>query len=81
MIDPNNESAVLSQLQNFIFVSVISADNEKIPEEEKQEILTRFSDQQSKQVPMYDWEYILEPISDIDIRNKYINDLESTDTL
>lgn len=50
------------ELRNFMYVSLISADNESLSEEEKQEIITR------RRSNPNDWEYILEPIKDEKLR-------------
>ena len=49
----------MSELKNFIYVSIISADNDEfgLSEEDKQEIISRHKLGSS-------WEYTLEPIKD-----------------
>lgn len=44
------------ELRNFLYVSLISADNDELTEEVKQELIQRH-----KERP-YDWKYILQPI-------------------
>lgn len=46
------------ELRNYIYVSLISADNDELSEDEKQQILNRHK------VSPGDWAYILEPIKD-----------------
>lgn len=46
------------ELRNYIYVSIISADNDELSEDEKQQILNRYK------VNPGDWAYILEPIKD-----------------
>lgn len=67
----------MSELKNFIYVSIISADNDEfgLSEEDKQEIISRHKLGSS-------WEYTLEPIKDkkkrrmlIDLFNEEIEDL------
>ena len=58
-----------SQLRNFLYVSIISADNDDLTEEEKQAIIQRTD---PKNLDNTDWGYALEPIKDIGKRDKYI---------
>lgn len=58
-----------SQLRNFLYVSIISADNDDLTEEEKQAIIQRTD---PKNLDNIDWGYALEPIKDIGKRDKYI---------
>lgn len=48
----------IDQLRNFVYVSLISADNTELTEEVKQELIQRTKDKPG------DWEYILEPLGD-----------------
>jgi hypothetical protein len=57
-------------LKNFVYVSIISADNDKYPEEVKQEIIRRYHNSETK-----DWHYILDPLGED--KYKYIKILES----
>lgn len=50
------------ELKNFIYVSIISADNDDYPEEVKQEIIRRYNDQKGNQ-PL-DWSVILDPLGE-----------------
>ena len=58
-----------SQLRNFLYVSIISADNDDLTEEEKQAIISRTD---PKNLEDTDWVYALEPIKDTGKRDKYI---------
>lgn len=58
-----------SQLRNFLYVSIISADNDDLTEEEKQAIIQRTD---PKNLENTDWVYALEPIKDIIKRAKYV---------
>lgn len=58
-----------SQLRNFLYVSIISADNDDLTEEEKQAIISRTD---PKNLEDTDWVYALEPIKDAEKRDKYI---------
>lgn len=59
----------MNQLRNFLYVSIISADNDDLTEEEKQAIIQRTD---PKNLDNTDWDYALEPIKDIGKRDKYI---------
>ena len=45
--------------KNFIFVSIISADNDEYTEETKQEVLRRYHEADKE-----DWSYILDPLGE-----------------
>lgn len=64
-----------SQLRNFLYVSIISADNDDLTEEEKQAIIQRTNPKNLKNT---DWVYVLEPIKDDNLREKYIKLLKLT---
>ena len=57
------------QLKNFLFVSIISADNDEFDEDTKQAIIQRYDKSKKDQ----DWEYVLEPIKDASIRSSLIH--------
>lgn len=59
----------MNQLRNFFYVSIISADNDDLTEEEKQAIIKRTD---PKNLEGTDWVYALEPINDIIKRAKYV---------
>lgn len=61
------------ELKIFLFTSIISADNDELSEEVKQEILSRSED---LNFDTANWKYILEPIEDEVYRNKMIELLE-----
>lgn len=61
------------ELKVFLYTSIISADNDELSEEVKQEILHRSED---LNFDTADWKYILEPIEDEVYRNKMIELLE-----
>lgn len=61
-----------NELKNFIYVSLISADNDELEEDVKQEIMSRYNRDSEEQ----DWKYVLEPIKDEQSRNKLIQLLE-----
>ena len=61
------------ELKVFLYTSIISADNDELSEEVKQEILHRSED---LNFDTADWKYILEPIADEVYRNKMIELLE-----
>lgn len=57
----------MNDLQAFVYVGIISADNDEfgLSEEDKQDIISRSKSSD-------DWSYILEPIKDEEIRKKLI---------
>ena len=61
------------ELKVFLYTSIISADNDELSEEVKQEILSRSED---LNFDTANWKYILEPIEDEVYRNKMIELLE-----
>lgn len=61
------------ELKVFLYTSIISADNDELSEEVKQEILRRSGD---LNFDTANWKYILEPIEDEVYRNKMIELLE-----
>lgn len=71
MIDPNMNN---TQLINLIIASVISADNNDISEEEKQEIMKRHSKHPKE------WTYIFEAIKDKRKADKLVELMEQLDT-
>ena len=50
----------------FVFASIISAENDSLTEEVKQDIISRYDKYRhdSEDWNSYDWEYILDPIGD-----------------
>ena len=62
----------MNDLQAFVYVSIISADNDEfgLSEEDKQDIISRRDSSD-------DWSYILEPIKDEDVRKKLIKLFEN----
>lgn len=58
----------MNELQNYIFASIIGADNDEfgLSEEDKQDIIRRYKLNSS-------WDYILEPIKDKKQRKSLIN--------
>lgn len=62
----------LAILKNLVFVSIISADNDRYTEEVKQEILRRYD--LCRERGTLDWEYILEELED---KDRYIKIFEN----
>ena len=62
-----NKNVELEQLKNYIYVSIISADNDEfgLSEDDKQEIMQRYKLGST-------WEYTLEPIKDEKKRKQLI---------
>jgi len=50
----------LEELKTYLYVSIISADNEEYTEEQKQEVISRY--ELTKDDP--DWRFILEPVDE-----------------
>jgi hypothetical protein len=50
----------LEELKNYLYVSIISAENEEFTEEQKQEVIRRRA--LTKDDP--DWQFILEPVDE-----------------
>lgn len=54
-----DEKEKLELLKNFIYISIISADNDEYTEETKQEVIRRYHE-----ADMKDWSYILDPLGE-----------------
>ena len=52
----------IEEIRNFMFVSIISADNDEYTEEQKQEVLNRYNLEEG--VEDKNWDFILEPVDD-----------------
>ena len=67
----SNRNKELEELRNYVYVSIISADNDEygLSEEDKQEIIERRKLGST-------WEYILEPIKDEKARKRLIDFFE-----
>jgi hypothetical protein len=52
--------AAKNDVKVLILASIISADNDRFTEEQKQEVITRFNE--ARKTNKYDWDYILEPV-------------------
>lgn len=77
MIDPNASAEELEKaLRILAFTNLISADNDTLNEETKQEIIRRYDDRKKTDDQYDDWEVILEPIKDDNLRIKYLNILD-----
>lgn len=50
----------LEEMKNFIFASIISADNDEFTEDTKQEVMYRY--ELEKTGDKIDWEFVLEPL-------------------
>ena len=50
----------LEELKNYLYVSIISAENEEYTEDQKQEVISRY--ELTKDDP--DWQFILEPVDE-----------------
>lgn len=54
----------MSSVQCLILGSIISADNDRYTEEQKQEVISRYNT--AKESKDYNWKYILEPVDNTD---------------
>lgn len=50
------------ELKYFIYVSIISADNDEFTEDQKQEVMRRFDLEEDIPFDDKDWKFILEPV-------------------
>jgi hypothetical protein len=57
--------------QHLLLGFIISADNEKYTEEQKQEVIKRYDE--ARKINKYDWNYILQPIDDTGKLVKLLN--------
>lgn len=71
MIDPNTTNRDLILL---IFISIISADNLSITEDEKQEVMRRYNDNPDN------WGYIFEAIKDKNLVDSLVELMEQLNT-
>ena len=62
----------------FAFASIISAENDSLTEDVKQDIMSRYSKQMSENKAWndYDWEYILEPMEDKEKIQRFVKILK-----
>lgn len=74
IIDPNAD--IMEQARNFLFASIISADNDALDEETKQKIIANYQEHTADKLPWINWEEILAPIEDVELKEKYINLLD-----
>lgn len=72
----NDTDYLEAQLKTFVFASIISADNDRLEEDVKQEIIRRYDDHKKTGDRYDNWEFILDPIEDDDLRTKYLNMLD-----
>ena len=63
--------AAKNDVKVLVLASIISADNERFTEEQKQEVITRFNE--ARKTNKYDWNYILEPVDDTGELEKLFN--------
>jgi hypothetical protein len=54
--------AAKNDIKSLILASIISADNDRFTENQKQEVIVRFNE--ARKTNKYDWDYILEPVDD-----------------
>ncbi len=51
-------------LKRFLFVSIISADNDSYTEDVKQDVLQRYHKYKDYDFDSVEWEYVLEPLGE-----------------
>ena len=62
----------------FAFASIISAENDSLTEDVKQDIMSRYSKQRSENKAWndYNWEYILDPMGDKEKIQRFVKILK-----
>ena len=65
----------MTSAQCLILGFIISADNEKYTEEQKQEVIKRYDE--ARETNKYNWEYILQPVDDTGKLAKLFNTVEA----
>ena len=75
----NMNISLSKQLMYIAFASIISADNDQLDEDTKQAIIAKYDDERKDEPSVLDWDKILEPIKDVELRDKYINLLKATE--
>lgn len=63
----------MDEVRHIVFATLISVDYEGISEDEKQEIIDRYQEENTES---FNWKYVLEPIKDALLREKFIELLE-----
>ena len=76
-IDVN--TSLSKQLMYIVFASIISADNDKLDEDTKQAIIAKYEAKTKDEPSVLDWDKILDPVKDDELRNKYIELLKATE--
>ena len=75
----NMNISLSKQLMYIAFASIISADNDQLDEDTKQAIIAKYDDERKDEPSVLDWDKILEPIKDVELRDNYINLLKATE--
>ena len=75
----NMNISLSKQLMYIAFASIISADNDQLDEDTKQAIMAKYEAETKEQPSVLDWDKILDPIKDDELRNKYIELLKATE--
>lgn len=82
-MEQNDPKSQNDELKALIFASIISADNDSLTENVKQEIMNRYTDTKnmakgwSYKKTKDGWAYILSPIEDATMRDRYIEILSA----
>lgn len=75
----NMNISLSKQLMYIAFASIISADNYQLDEDTKQAIMAKYEAETKDEQSVLDWDKILDPIKDDELRNKYIELLKATE--
>ena len=75
----NMNISLSKQLTYIVFASIISADNDKLDEDTKQAIMAKYEAETKDEPSVLDWDKILDPVKDDELRNKYIEMLKATE--
>ena len=75
----NMNISLSKQLMYIAFASIISADNDQLDEDTKQAIMAKYEAETKDEPSVLDWDKILDPIKDDELRNKYIELLKGTE--
>ena len=75
----NMNISLSKQLMYIVFASIISADNYQLDEDTKQAIMAKYEAETKDEPSVLDWDKILDPVKDDELRNKYIELLKATE--
>lgn len=75
VLSPTERKAEMQELKIFLYASLIGAENEKLSEDIKQEMMRRYEECRKDNIDDVDWKYVLEPMGEN--ANKYIKYMQS----